>query len=245
MGQPVPEDVCKVRLVFDLNPGGTSQDQAVMGWHMKLHHIPANNDPWPTLVQQVADKTLQKWKARITDTTNWSTTVKLARSEVYHLAAVDGKALDKGMAAAAGATAWAGTATAGSLPYEVACAVSLYGYTPGSFDPNGKFKRGRFYLPPFVKDFMGSGTEDGYFSTSRVGGVQPQILAFLNDVQGMKVGADDALPTASHMDLVIVSRARTLATQVATIRFGKRPDSQRRRQRDNPEQWIDGALVNH
>lgn len=108
-----------------------------------------------------------------------------------------------------------GGAATTSLPYEVACCVSL------QTDHRGASGKGRFYLPPFTKDAI---TNHGLFN---MGVVSPVIVA---------VGAYiDAVKASTELVPIVVSRKHRILNEVTSINCGIVPDSQRRRRRSLSE----------
>lgn len=242
---PIPEDVVRVRFVFSLGAGSAQADEAVMGFHLKRVHGAGNPTNWPDDIQNIAASVLHKWVTRVTDRSAWSSEVILNRVEAYHLEAATGHTLDKGMAAAVGAEVWRGAATTASLPFEVACAVSLYAYPPGGFDRFAKNKRGRFYLPPFATATMDdTANRMGSYRVTSLTAVSTALNAFLNDVQGMHVGPFSSAPAGfDTMDLVVLSVPKVATFPVVAQRIGVKPDSQKRRARSGPEQYIESAIA--
>lgn len=115
-----------------------------------------------------------------------------------------------------GTTGIAGSATGThSLPYEVACAVSLH------TDHVGPSGRGRTYFPPFYIGMMADG---GNFVLGQVTGLGLALGGFFEAVE------DD-----SDLMPVVVSRRRIILNEVRHITVGIVPDSQRRRRWAMPE----------
>ena len=115
--------------------------------------------------------------------------------------------------------AMAGTATGGttvSLPFEVACALTLQTDTRG---PRG---RGRCYLPPFATNVMAAG---GVFANAIVTGVGASVGVFFDAVTVANPGI---IP-------VVVSKRAVQLHPVTSILVGRVPDSQRRRRRSQDE----------
>lgn len=116
----------------------------------------------------------------------------------------------------------AGTATPPSLPYEVACALTL------QTDKRGPSGRGRIYLPPLDPGVMAAG---GLFETTSINTLGHMLGAFFEDVE-----------SASGHVPVVVSRRRIILTEVTSVSVGYVPDSQRRRRRSQDEQrttqWV-------
>jgi hypothetical protein len=239
---PIPEDIVRCRLVFDLTQGAQVADQAVMGFHMKRSHTPGNTTNWDADVQEIAEKIVDKWATNMTNSGQWSRCVRLALGEVYHLDANTGRTAHKGMASGPLRGNWTGTSDAASLPFSVACAVSLYGYDPAGFAADAKTKRGRFYLPPFQINAMGDGTSSGLFTVGHMTSLQTAVQAFLNDVHNLEVGGGVAGSGNDNMRLGILSRTRGTFTEVTHIRIGRAPDSQRRRDNALDETYTTAAL---
>jgi len=108
-----------------------------------------------------------------------------------------------------------GGAATTSLPYEVACAVSL------QTDRRGGSGKGRFYLPPFSKDSV---TNHGLFNMGVVSPVIAAIGAYI-----------DAVKATSDLVPIVVSRKFRSLNEVKSITCGVVPDSQRRRRRQLSE----------
>jgi hypothetical protein len=241
---PIPEDIVRVRFVWDLGLGRAQPDQALFGFHMARRHQAGVVVDWQADTQTVADKCLAKWKQRMVHPGFWPVTTVLNRVEAFHLEAATGHALNKAVAPATGANAYAGTSTGASLPFEVSMAVSLYGYVPGGFVPDAKNKRGRFYLPPFDTGSLGVGQDAGLFNPPFVVQVADDIAAFCDDVKGLEL-EPSALPgtAGDPMDLVVLSKPKVAAYPVASIRCGTVPDSQRRRRQQQHETYINRNLT--
>lgn len=238
---PIPADVTRVRLVFDLKRASAVADTAVMGFHVHRNHVTGNPTDWPADVNEIATKVYEKWVTNVIGVSHWTTGVALNRVEAYHLDATTGKTADKGVQPTDGGHSWSGTSNNAALPWEVACAVSIYGYTPGSFTLNARQKRGRFYLPPFQTGAMATGSGSGEFEVATMADVQRDMLAFLNDVHGMTVGGT---VTPDSVSVGILSRIGGGAFYPATtVRTGFRPDSQRRRGKKLPESYQDGSIA--
>lgn len=108
-----------------------------------------------------------------------------------------------------------GTATGFSLPYEVACAVTM------QTDHRGSSGRGRFYLPPFSTIATTAG---GLYDTS----VRDSVGAALKQYLDAIVEGTPYLP-------LVVSPRRLILNDVKQALIGRVPDSQRRRRRNQDE----------
>lgn len=108
-----------------------------------------------------------------------------------------------------------GTAVTASLPFEVACAITLL------TDHRGPSGRGRFYLPPFSGSVMAAA---GRFNTTALGNVGTAIGHHLDDIKTDL----DVVP-------VVVSGRRLILNEIKQVLIGGVPDSQRRRRRSQDE----------
>lgn len=102
-----------------------------------------------------------------------------------------------------------------TLPYEVACALTLH------TDHRGPSGRGRVYMPPFS---VGNVVAGGRFTGNTVVAVGAAFGAFLGDIK-------DETPYVP----VVVSRRRGILNEINMLDVGGVPDSQRRRRRSQDE----------
>lgn len=125
---------------------------------------------------------------------------------------------------------WVGNADGASMPWETSLCVSLYTYPRGSFIPNARRRRGRFYLPPMSANQLDS-TNTGFFHDSGVAPLLAEMDAFLTaareDMVGVQVG-----------DLVVYSRVAGESNPVTQLSLDAKFDSQRRRQNREPVGYI-------
>jgi hypothetical protein len=136
-----------------------------------------------------------------------------------------GHTLFEKIVSASGALAWSGTGSGRQLPYSQSIAISLYGYEPGNFDPFGRYKRGRFYLPPPTADVLDS-SNTGTLDHTVLADIAGDWGTVLSELQGHTYSG---FPTFAPV-LVINSRASVAAYPVTWIRTDDKMDNQRRRQ---------------
>jgi hypothetical protein len=220
---PIPADCVRVNIRWQTIPG----EVAINTLHFKHEHQPANTLDWAGDMTQryanlVRDGLESAWSSMAV---NFWSGISVASFEAYHLD-TEGKTLHKATATPTSGTSTKGTGTS-ALPIESAMALSLYAYDPALFDPLSRWKRGRIYLPGLSQTILGS-------TTGRiVGGQALQVLngwtTFANYVHRRKMDALPALSERAH--LVVLSRARSLASDVRTLRVDDLVDVQRRRQR--------------
>jgi hypothetical protein len=108
-----------------------------------------------------------------------------------------------------------GTGGTTSLPYEVACAVTL------QTDKRGPSGRGRLYLPAFITSAM-----------DPLGVFQANVVTRAGAAFGRLF---DSVQTDKGWVPVVVSRRRFVLNEVKSITVGKVPDAQRRRRRSQDE----------
>ena len=111
-----------------------------------------------------------------------------------------------------------GLVSTASLPFEVACCVTLQTDTAG---PSG---RGRMYLPPFAADKMAG---DGLFIAETVATAGAWIGNILDGVRA-----------ATTYEPIVVSKRQRQLRLIERIYVGAVPDSQRRRRRSQDENRV-------
>lgn len=236
----IPSDMLFIRWRFNLMVGSQAVEQAVFGLHAHRFHRAGNNTDWPADVQEVAEKCVDAWRANTAGAeVFFPKAVKADSVEVFHQSTAN-KVLDKGVAPFSGAKTWAGTGD-DSMPFQDSVCISLYGYPPGGFVPDRKFKRGRFFLPP-----LSSAQCDpaGMISTSAQDTLSQCMGGLVNAVQGMEVGSDSDSPEgADYLSAAILSVTSSAWHQVEQVGVGRVVDTQRRRRKKLAEarQW---TLVN-
>src|ERR1700749_5086537 len=97
-------------------------------------------------------------------------------------------------------TKWAGDSSNPSLPWQCSLCIGLYSYTPGSFIPNARNRRGRIYLPPMAIDVLDVATK-GTLSDGRFLATLTGVAAMLHDIQ-----ASIATGTSQNWSLGVLSQ---------------------------------------
>lgn len=238
---PIPENVCRVHLNWTLG----SDEIAVSTFHMQLQHGAGNDLDWSVAPNVLATKVAQKWATNMTSQAGlFGAAVALRDVSVYHLDATTEKTLDKGQFVLGGATTWAGSGGA-CLPFEVAVAVSLYAYTPGTFVPNRASLRGRFYLPPIDASALGNGAQAGRLGPSSQSALASALGNFANDIHHTSAdqSGDNPLGGEDWWSLGVLSRKRGEFHRVTTLRVGDVPDVQKRRRNKLAEGYQDRTIT--
>lgn len=117
---------------------------------------------------------------------------------------------------------WVGTADPPALPWETSLCISLYTYPRGTFVPQSKRKRGRYYLPPMAASQL-DGSNSGYFLDSAIAAALDEQHSFLSDAQNTELG----VPVGN---LSVFSRVDGAVRHVSQISCDAKFDSQRRRE---------------
>lgn len=233
MPLPHPPDMMRVRLRATLATDTVPVEEAQFGFYGQRVHVTGNPTDWAANVQYVADGIRDRWKEHILATALFSPAAVMESVKVDHLSATDGKVLDQGVALFGGDSAWAGTGP-DSLPWETSLAVSLFGYERGLFTQDKARKRGRFYLPPGSTELLNG--KSGQVRADQLTTLCTQIVAFLNDVQGMHLTDEPPLEQADSFNLVVMSIGtptkplEPTTTPVTHVYVDSEIDSQRRRQ---------------
>jgi hypothetical protein len=108
------------------------------------------------------------------------------------------------------------------LPWETSLAASLYTYPRGTFVPQARRKRGRFYLPPMGADQLDA-SNSGFFPDATIDAMLAEIVGFLQDSRETDVGAVTGT-------LGVFSRVDGVIRDVIQVSMDAKYDSQRRRQ---------------
>lgn len=217
------DELMRVSLIWKPDTDYWPNEMAVNTFHLQHVHHAGNTFDWPTAVQYAADTIASKLSSHWSGISGYHaqgyqvTTVKTAQI------ATTGKYTVEGVHALAGGTC-AGTGTSGVMPPEVAIALSMYGYTPGSFVADRGQKRGRIYLP-----YLSTTLADSHGHIQSPGDVSDAWAAFFNDLQGMHTDAGE-FPDHDYYNLVVASKVGGIATQVTTLAVDNVFDSQRRRE---------------
>jgi len=215
---PVPENTVRVNLVWTL----PSTEIAVNTLHFQHLHQSGNTLDWAgDMTQRYADLVLDGIKSVWSNMSAlWPAGVKIQRADAYHLGA-DGATIDKKTSLATGARVMAGSSASEMLPFHDSCAVSLYGYNPSSYDPQGSRKRGRIYMPPMAVTTMSSGYSNAKDT------LLAQWTAAFSYMQNRPM--DSGTTLRERAQLVINSKKFVLNSPVTHVRVDNQVDAIRRR----------------
>lgn len=201
---------------FDLYQGTVQQD--IAEFSLWFHYGPGGSAPQSDL-DFLAQNGADAWSANVSSS-NYATNVKLftCTARIYDVA---GKTLAESVAIPA--TAWAGSASAGALPWETSLCVSLYTYEPGTFIVNGRRRRGRYYLPPMSVAVMEAGTS-GFVQNAMITGLLAEQKAFYGHLYA------GAFPGTLVVIPVVYSRKDEDLYITQYLVMDAKLDSQRRRE---------------
>lgn len=219
MAVTIPADTVRVNINWTL-PGN---EIAVNSLHFRHEHVSENTLDWAGDMTQryanlVRDGLSSAWSSL---GVLWNSQIKVRDCTAYHLG-TDGKTIDKATSLPA-AGDLIGLATGTMLPLEVALVVSLYGYAPGVYDPQGGRKRGRIYLPAPATTRVDT-TGRVQTISSVLGFIQP----FVTYVNNRKMDARPTFNERAH--LAILSTRFGELNDVKQIRVDDLLDVQKRRQ---------------
>jgi len=214
---------------------GETNEQAEASCYYLASHRPGDDATTQAVLDQLATLMLSKVVANL-PTGHWSPSVNLDHARAAW-EDTNGHTLLESRIAASGDLAWVGGGSTTSLPWATALCCSLYGYEPGAFDPQGKHKRGRMYLPALGADqLLADGS--GKLASDKLNDIMLNWGAVISAPQEALVWADPALT----LQLVVNSRSTVQAHAVNWVRMDNKLDTQRRRERQQPFQWFQHAM---
>jgi hypothetical protein len=216
------DKIVRVTWRYNLFPGSTAVEQCEHGVTYRAASLPSDATVTNAVLKDMADAALASQVANFAETYAHANVV--ADSCRVALEQTNGHTLFEQISTAAGALAWAGSASGKSLPFQNAMVISLYGYEPGSFSPIGKYLRGRFYLPPMSIDML-STDNSSLLDDSKAGDTHDAWHQILKELQEHDYSGFPAFAPV----LVINSRTTTSASPVTWTRFDTKIDTQRRR----------------
>lgn len=234
---PLPADSIRIAHTFTLNNG---EEEGVFTLGGYREHNVGNQTDNVTEMQILADKLVAKFRdafgpvqSRFPNTLRWDLL------KVYALN-VDGTANAIGVAPIRTATGavFGGNSAEPSLPLEVACAVTLFGYDPARFTPDARRRRGRFYLPPLTAAQVTAG---GIWPAATVTALEGFVRALLEGYDGTSVSASE-IPGADELRLAVLSPTGAIRSRLHSFLVGNVPDVQRRRRRSQPEARVPRPL---
>jgi hypothetical protein len=211
----VPTSAVSLVWTFDLSQGSEPQDIAEFSiWMHDTNGGPASQFDMDNLAQNGADA----WSAN-QGPGGYSRAVSL-RNCTVRCYQPNGHTLRESIKPPT--AAWVGTAAGASLPWETSLCVSEYAYTPGSFTPDQRRKRGRYYLPPFGATLLDP-SNSGFVDNTIMAGLLADQKTFVNAL-GANPGDGDVFEPC------IFSRADSALYKTTHLVVDAKIDSQRRRQ---------------
>lgn len=215
-----PEGTVKTTWRFGLYGPTAQVEEAEMGlWGtIDTAHPPTN---WQTGLDGLSAAAYAAWTAKgFEPFFNDSVKLESVQCATY---GTDGRTLHEGVHSPT--TKWVGTGTDGSLPWQLAWCFSLYTYTPGSFIPDARTRRGRMYLPPFHHGVLG---DDPYGQLGP--GTVSTLVTKMNQL--LKAVSDHELETSGHaLNLGVFSRAKSHVYSITDVAGDQILDTQRRRRK--------------
>ena len=208
----------KTTLVFNQTASSAVQETAEMGLWWLPGGAGLTDATWNAALLDLAQQVNDAWQSHVPAddfgsslaikeviATRYDTSLHTEFEEVY----VD-------------STPWAGSGGS-SLPWQVACVVGLYSYTPGTFILNARRRRGRVYLPAFAASMPADGARGA------LGGSQADsILTWFNAFIG-QVAAHELAGSTEGSTPVVLSRMDQRGWAVTDLACDTVLDTQRRR----------------
>lgn len=147
-----PSDNVFLLWSFEMDLDTTPTEIAQTGvWASPGDGFPVSSADWNTYLSDLAAAAADAWQANMA-AGNFAAELKLKYAKAIHYDAA-GHTANEGQHGPG--TGWAGTGGA-ALPWQCAQVVGLYSYTPGSFIPQARRRRGRCYLPGLSTTMMAS-----------------------------------------------------------------------------------------
>lgn len=211
---PTPLKLWQETFRFDLSQGSTQQDIA----EFSLWFSSDTLEPGDAELPHLAAGGILAWQNNMNQE-HWATNVAFVSVEATAYE-TDGTIKSQKEVAATGG--WVGTDTGAALPWETSLATSLYSYPRGTFVPQARSKRGRYYMPPMAASQL-DGSNSGFFLDSEIEAMLSECAAFLGDARKTDVGVTTGT-------LCVYSRKLGDTFPITEISMDAKFDSQRRRQ---------------
>lgn len=166
---------------FTVELGTVPTEIAQLGvWASPGDGFPTTSADWDTYLADLAQAAADAWSSDMPDG-NFTAELLLKNAKTIHYDA-SGNTANEGQASPS--SAWAGTGGA-SLPWQISQVVGLYSYTPGSFIPHARQRRGRVYLPALSTGMMaasGDTAGTGLFDQTKAVANRDGLKATLHSV---------------------------------------------------------------
>jgi hypothetical protein len=219
----LPVNNAKVTMVFDLKGPSAVNDEAQFGAWGIWSTPPAAGSATDAALLLLAEKARDHWVADV-DKSSYSSAVEL-KTVIATQYNASGHTLNEQRAVTTSGD-WVGAQTR-SLPWECSMVVSLYSYTPGTFIPNARRRRGRCYLPPIGAGILANNSS-GQLADA-------DALAFGQEFHDwLHAVSDEDLGSGLHWDPVVMSQMDAHGYLLTDIVVDGKIDSQRRREKQQP-----------
>jgi len=122
-------------------------------------------------------------------------------------------------------TLWTGESPSNALPFQDTCVMSLYTYTPGTFIPNARRRRGRCYMPPMGSNVISASDPRGVMTQTALDGFIEGFGNMLTAINGYEYNS----PETSTFQPGVLSREAQHLYRLTDLRVDNIVDTQRRR----------------
>lgn len=212
-------NIVRVTWKYALSPNEISEHSVCY----RAGAVPSDPAVLHAVLHDMSDAALASQAAHVPQS-HWGPAVVASGTRVA-LENTSGHTIDEAISAATGDLAWAGSSSSKQMPYEDSICISVYGYEPGTFDPLGRYKRGRFYLPPPASDMLAP-ENNGLIRSDYLEDIGNAWLTVLRELQEHTYSG---FPTFSPV-LGINSRTRIDFFNASWLRWDQKWDRQSRRQ---------------
>lgn len=213
---PTLERVFQLTWTFDLQQGSQKEDIAEFG--LWFNYGPGGSID-QTDLDFVAQNGADAWQQQVSGA-HYGTNVSL-RNVTGRCFSTNGHTFRESQKAPA--SAWVGTNSDACLPWETSLCIGLYTYVPNTFVPDGKSRRGRYYLPPMAAAVL-EGGNSGFVQNALIAPLLAEQVAFYGKLYA-GAGFDPLV-----VEPIVYSRTQNDFNLVEYLVCDAKLDSQRRRQ---------------
>lgn len=216
----VPSDNVYIALQFTYAGGAPTGELAQIGfWGSTGEEIPSGDAAWNDYLTDLAGAAAAQWGDSFDDTL-FAADLRFGTVKAVHYN-TDGSTANEQVAVHS--PAWAG-AGGNALPWTVSQVVGLYSYTPGTFIPQARRRRGRVYLPGLSIGMMASAGV-GLYDVDKATTQMSSVNDYLTTLHAGTYG------DSSGFVPCVFSRMASHLYPITDLTTDVKPDTQRRRLR--------------
>lgn len=220
---PVAEHCAKITMIFDLKGPSEVNDQAQFGVWGQFNFPTGTDHPTEAQLTALAAAARDEWVSGV-DKADFSSAAELKTVIAAEYNADGTTRQEQRVVTDSGD--WVGSQIR-SLPWECSLCVSLYSYTPGTFIPHARRRRGRYYLPPLGAGVLANNSS-GQLSDDEAMTLLSDQKDWLLAVTGSSLGSGIAWSPG------VMSSVDSHLYALTDMAIDGKIDSQRRRERQQP-----------